>query len=410
MPQFLDNGKRLYSNYKNEDKEHYMKPKLIILLDAFGEEYYNKSNYLKELGHKKHIETIFGYQSGYDSFLSGKYPSDSNVWFNFIMKDEGMYENTKFMMPVIKQIRKFSPSIINSGIPFLYSKLFGTTNLYKIPQCLHMDYFCNIDQLIGQHATNSKYPGSNIFSYLRDKNIQYKFIISNVMFDKNGYKIFYWKKGNDDTAKDIFIKNLDKDTQFYFIHLTELDKIGHEYVYNHQVQEIISKEEDMIRNIIESFLKIFPHGEYFIFGDHGMAQVTNNINPYNIIDSIKDMDREFSYFIDSTFLRIYFSNKKNVDYIEDILKDNFAHDVIFVDNIISKKYKVPKDAIYGDIIISVKPYEIFYPNFFNDHLINGMHGYIPDIPEAPGCIISNVDIEEEFVTIPTFQNFIRKGL
>ncbi len=386
-----------------------MKPKLVILLDAFGEEYYNKSNYLKELGTKKYsLETMFGYQAGYDAFLSGRYPCSSNTWFNFIIKEKGLYGDIKSIVPIIKSIRTLYPGLINSGIPFLYSKIFNITSLYKIPQCLPMNFLHRVDLLNRKHPTNKKYHDYNIFSYLRDKGIPYKFIIRNTVFDKNGYKIFYWKKGSDEIAKNIFIENLDKYTQFYFIHLVELDVAGHEYLFDSRINEIISKEENIIKEIIENFLKLFPDGDFIIFGDHGMAPVTNYVNPYDIINCIEGIDKELCYIIDSTFLRIYLSNEKNKDNIVEQLKNDFKEDVIFVDDVISQKYNVPRDKKYGDIMISVKPYELFYPNFFNDHHIKGMHGYTPDIPEAPGKIISNIEIEKEFLTIPEFHLMMRR--
>lgn len=139
-----------------------------------------------------------------------------------------------------------------------------------------------------------------------------------------------------------------------------------------------------------------------------MAPVKNYINPYDIIDYAKNIDKELSYFIDSTFIRIYLSNKENITEIIEILKEKFSHDITLLDDTMFKKYKIPQDRRYGDIIISVKPYGLFYPNFFNDHLIKGMHGYITEIQDAPGCIISNIKIEEKFVRLQELQNLMRK--
>lgn len=385
-----------------------MKPKLIILLDAFGEGYYNKSNYLKELGDIKKVEPVFGYQSPLEGFLSGRYPEESGVWFSFIIDNNGLYRSTKYFLPVIKIIKKIFPAGINLGIPFIYSRFFGITNLSKLPNNLPIDFLSRIDLSFKTHTADKNYPNYNIFSFCREKNISYKFIVANIIFDENGHKIFYFQKGNDDTAKNLFIRNLNKDVNFYFVHLTELDGIGHEYLNGYIVNNVISKEEIIIKEMIDNFLKTFPEGEYIIFGDHGMAPVKNYINPYDIIDYAKNIDKELSYFIDSTFIRIYLSNKENITEIIEILKEKFSHDITLLDDTMFKKYKIPQDRRYGDIIISVKPYGLFYPNFFNDHLIKGMHGYITEIQDAPGCIISNIKIEEKFVRLQELQNLMRK--
>ena len=176
------------------------------------------------------------------------------------------------------------------------------------------------------------------------------------------------------------------------------------------MKEVIDKEEELIEEIISKFLKVFPDGKFVIFGDHGMAPVRRVIDSNEILDFIREFDKKILYFIDSTFLRIYLSKKDMKYNIIKELKESF--DLFIVDKQISQKYKVPYNNIYGDIIISAKPYEIFYPNFFNTTIPKGMHGYIPDIPEAPGCLITNMKLskdKKELISIPEFANMLRQG-
>jgi len=390
-----------------------MKPTLVILLDAFGSEYFGKSKYLKELGKEYSIskfETIFGYQAGDDAFFSGKYPEETNIWFNFIInRHNSIYKNTKYVLPIFKILDKINQKILHMGLPFIISKIYNMSYLWKLPQNMPLDLLPYVDIALKYHSADKRYHNENVFSLLRMHGEKYFIFISNVVFNENGYKIYYTKKGNDTTAKNLFLKYLNKKNKFFFVHLMGLDKIGHVHYTGKEVEDVIRKEEELIEEMMSEFFKVFPDGKFIIFGDHGMAPVKKIIDSNEILDFVKEFDEKMLYFIDSTFLRIYLSKKDTKYQIIKELKESF--DLFIVDKEVSQKYKVPYDNRYGDIIISTKPYEIFYPNFFDTTIPKGMHGYTPEIPEAPGCLITNMEIErKDMISIPEFARMLGRGI
>ena len=154
-----------------------MKPTLIILLDAFGNEYFKKSKYLKELGKKystSKFETIFGYQAGDDAFFSGKYPEETGIWFNFIInRYNSIYKNTKYVLPILKILDKINPKILHMGLPFIISKINNMSYLWKLPQNMPLDLLPYTDIALKYHTADKRYCNENIFSFLRTHKEKY---------------------------------------------------------------------------------------------------------------------------------------------------------------------------------------------------------------------------------------------
>ena len=98
-----------------------------------------------------------------------------------------------------------------------------------------------------------------------------------------------------------------------FISTAELDGVMHHHgkgtdKYNEQIK-LIDKN---ILEIVEQFKAI--HGEeskYFIFSDHGMANVDEAV-PFDIRKVLGKPGKEsYSYFIDATFFRVWLNNKRS---------------------------------------------------------------------------------------------------
>lgn len=303
-----------------------VKPKLIILLDGFGQKYFKMSDFLKELAKNNHfssVETPFGYASADDHLYSGKYPRESGVWMTYtINRKGGLYFGTKNFYWILKiLIRLGFP--VTTAIPYIYSKFYNISNLYKLPRNIPINVIPYLDLCVKFHPSDKRYPIPNIFSQWRTEGEKYLVFISNVVFNENGYRIHYTKMGDDTTVKNLFFDYLSEKVKLYVLHLVELDKIGHIHYTGNEVKKTIKKEEKLIEEILSKFLKKFPDGKFVIFGDHGMAPVKKAIDSSEILKFGRESDPKILYFIDSTFLRIYLKEKNIQDDITKELRESF---------------------------------------------------------------------------------------
>jgi predicted AlkP superfamily pyrophosphatase or phosphodiesterase len=118
-----------------------------------------------------------------------------------------------------------------------------------------------------------------------------------------------------------------------------------------------------------------------IVGDHGMIDVRNHINVKPILTSVfseLSLGRDYFYFIDSTQIRVWLKEKNKIEKIEQNL---LSHLEEYIDSNFDLSLFKPT---YGDIIIPLKPGSVFYPDFFNNKKVKGMHGYNNNYNEQHG--------------------------
>lgn len=170
---------------------------------------------------------------------------------------------------------------------------------------------------------------------------------------------------------------------------------------NPKFQNRLIEYDKMLKNI-NSLLKKSYDNEYrlVILGDHGMVDVKKYINILPAIKTIKSkyglsIGDNFVYFIDSTALRLWFKDKTIIPQVD---KDFSKYLEGSIDNLqIDNKY-------YGDLIYILKPYNIFYPDFFNTKKNKAMHGYKNTIDEQKGlCVIIGSKTDETYKEISLYE-------
>lgn len=177
---------------------------------------------------------------------------------------------------------------------------------------------------------------------------------------------------------------------FFFTY--ETDPIGHYYGPN-------SKELDQKLSIIDVKIKElygianekYDKVNLFLFSDHGMVEVKNNINVQKELETmnlIKGVD--YIPFYDSTMVRFWIDDLGVRDKI--INKLNSVKHLTYLDENLKNKYHINfKSRKWGDLFFLADPgYRIFPDNFapvkFNT---KGMHGYFPEFIDSKGIFITN---------------------
>lgn len=173
-----------------------------------------------------------------------------------------------------------------------------------------------------------------------------------------------------------------------FVSTAELDGVMHHYgkgsdEYNKQIQ-LIDKH---ILELVKEFKNI--HGDdskYFIFSDHGMANVDEGVS-FDIRKVLGKLgDDSYSYFIDATFFRVWLSNQE--------LKTRLinAFNEVKCGHVLNDKERETyglKNIEHGDVIFLLDEGKMFSPSFFGNAVCKSMHGYDPALESQQGTIISN---------------------
>jgi hypothetical protein len=181
-----------------------------------------------------------------------------------------------------------------------------------------------------------------------------------------------------------------------FVSTAELDGIMHYYgkgseEYNKQIK-LIDKN---ILELVSEFKSI--HGEdsqYFIFSDHGMANVDEGVS-FDIRKVLGMPGKNaYSYFIDATFFRVWLNNKELKTKLVD------AFDTVKQGHVLDEKERNQyglNNIEHGDVIFLLDEGKMFSPSFFGNTICKAMHGYDPVLESQQGTIISSFKCNEEVV-------------
>jgi len=143
-------------------------------------------------------------------------------------------------------------------------------------------------------------------------------------------------------------KHVAKKKDIEFIYFGELDGLGHKYG---------TKAFEMVKAIRKLDNKVKGMDFDLIFSDHGMVDVSKIIS----VPKTEDC------FIDSDMVR-YWGGVEELEEIKKELPMNEGEIVEWNNN-------------YGNLIFLANTGNLIFPNFWNDKIVKGMHGYDGEHPE-----------------------------
>lgn len=179
--------------------------------------------------------------------------------------------------------------------------------------------------------------------------------------------------------------------QFAYVHLQELDGIGHTYGPNSsEMHRALKRSDRLCLELIEGLrTKFSGRVNIVLFGDHGMVNVTRTLD---LQDRLKGLGlhygSDYAYFLDSTMARFWFFHAEAKSCVESALRDIQGGRMLAEKDL--RQFGIagcdPKNA---ELIFLVDPGVLIFPNFFQGHgePIKGMHGYDPDSPDNLGFFL-----------------------
>jgi hypothetical protein len=337
-----------------------MKKTFFIWIDALRQDYLGMMPFLKNLYEKNNSGTLMpplGYRALID-FYTG---STANIHNQFTA-----YGYTGKKLKKYKILKKVIPkSYLYHFIDFVrYYK--GQSLIQKINPG-YLSFFEPSNEK--NYYLKNSLPVSTIFDNFRDCNK--KFLIYDwpqIITEQNNHLDINIKEDKAKTEK--FLRLAKEEREVYFIHLLDLDEIGHKFgPESEEMKKALLNEDNCIKKIF-SELKIEEHN-FLIFSDHGMLNIKGTLDLKSILPKF---NKGYIYFLDSTMARFWFFNEEVKKQVIEILKNCGGG------HLLTKKEKDKnnlnfKDNFYGDEIFLADSGVLILPNFFQDKPIKGIHGY-----------------------------------
>jgi predicted AlkP superfamily pyrophosphatase or phosphodiesterase len=347
--------------------------KLIICIDGLGKDLISRENtpFLSEFGNKNNLsvlKTFFAFTGIEYSFFIGNTPEENGIWLEFSKSKNSVFNNPLLrFFSFNKKIRTYIGAIIQSLAGRTY-----ISALHNIPS-EKLKYF---DSSAKQGLWKLPYFQSKNFSFYK-----WPFLVA-----KNGKEkkkiIFKYESDEERLGRLIHEKNKD----VYYTQLMSIDKILHKFGKNsREAREALKKIDRIIEKYAKKFLEENKNAEIILWGDHGFADIKKDIDLEKVLPKRKD----YLCFIAGTTASFWFKNEEIKREILEILSK--IKEGRILDKKTAKKYKIPFEEKYGEIVFYVGKGNYFFPNFYQkkeNEKFKAMHGY-PDDKELDGFLITN---------------------
>lgn len=359
---------------------------LMLLLDAFRPDYLQHTPYLRDLaGHSATgcLRECFGFlpRAAYFGGLDAEQFGFTNMYC--FDPENSVFSSARAVTgsqprppsPLEGQLRKYVEERARSRVPAFARHYVSTA---QIPLAW-LPYF----DLVEKRAPWDKQVGyESLFALLARQGIswnQCSWPESNQLAEHSDAGIVRHVE-----------KTLNSSHRFFYIHLQELDGIGHAYGPNsRELQNRLAHTDALCQRLITHARAMFPAVNVVLFGDHGMVSVTRTLDLTPIIQTARlRYGTDFVYFLDSTMARFWFYHRGAETAIRSALQDVSGGHLL--DAVELKQFGIAGcDRRNGELIFLADPGVLLFPNFFqwDGEPIKGMHGYDPDCPDNLGLFL-----------------------
>ncbi len=348
--------------------------KLIICIDGLGYDLISEENtpFLYNFGIKNNLsvlKTFFAFTGVEYSFFRADTPQENGIWLEFSKSADSIFNNSILrFLSFNKKLRTYLGAILQ----FLNKRTYISA-LHNIP-ANKLKYF---DSSVKQGLWKLPYFQNKNFSF-------YKWPFFITKNEKEKRKIIF-RYESDEERLDRLTK--EKNKEIYYTQLMSVDKTLHKFGKRSiQAKNSLLSIDKIMRRYVNEFLEENPEGRIIIWGDHGFADITDYINLEDILPKRKD----YLFFIAGTTASFWFSNEEaKKEVLERLSK---IKEIKILDKKTAKKYKIPFDKKYGEIVFYVEKGKYFFPNFYQnseEEQFKAMHGY-PNDDELDGFLITNI--------------------
>lgn len=320
---------------------------LLILLDSLP---YSLSHHLRldSTWRTFLLQSSFGYGTALASALTGKKPKDYQVWNTF-------YYNPSFL--------RWPQRIFQIG---------GTPSLAALKILLKYGYKFDLCQKKNPAEKNA-FSVPTVFDFLRQRNRPFLYYNHPWWVTDKCQRLIFSKYHEKKVVEKFKMEFLKYD--FSFVHLYELDYLGHKFGPSQEVNDFIKNLGEVIKT---NFLNCFD-GRIIMFSDHGITPVKG------LVDA-SALANESKVFLDSTLIRSWDGSEEMRSKLIQLPHGRILSNEELTD--------YNPDHKFGKLIWAADSGYIVKPNFWNKKPedLKGMHGYFQD---DQAFLATNFEIEKK---------------
>ena len=187
--------------------------------------------------------------------------------------------------------------------------------------------------------------------------------------------------GTTSGVLDQFNERFDPDTDFIYLHFSELDWVGHSYgPHSEEQKKTFIRIDEAIRQVYVRVNQSFSEVRGVIFGDHGQVEIRAYLDIESMLQETGlKVEKDYIYFLDSTQARFWFFNDRAKTTIEELLGSIPSGKILTKDDYARLRFRF-KHNKFGDLIFVVNDGVGIFPNYFQNKVpYKGLHGYMPEV-------------------------------
>ncbi len=218
------------------------------------------------------------------------------------------------------------------------------------------------------------------------------------------YLLFPIALGDDDAVQRTALERISEKAQLYLLQFSASDSLMHHHGTSGEMRHKVAGELDRkLRVLRRAFEKVFDTMDWVIIGDHGMTDVTKEVNAQDLVHSLAQRrglkhGQDYVLFLDSTMARLWHLTDQAKSFVESVFHEEraFSDNGAVITEATAKRYRIPyQDRRYGDAIWWANPGVLVFPDYF--HNLNthnkGMHGYDSYHEDMKGfAVVSGDDV------------------
>ena len=196
------------------------------------------------------------------------------------------------------------------------------------------------------------------------------------------------------------LADLNPPCRFGFVHLQELDGIGHVYgPGSKQIVTALHNTDKCVELLLETLRGRYDSVNLLLFGDHGMVNVVRTVDVWKVLrETGLRFGNDYGFFLDSTMARFWFYHGRARRTVMGALSELSGGSIL--DSEALSCLKIAEcDPRNGQLIFLADPGVLVFPNFFQARGSpnRGMHGYDPCNADNMGhFLIYDPDSSENF--------------
>lgn len=179
--------------------------------------------------------------------------------------------------------------------------------------------------------------------------------------------------------------------RFVFLHYAELDWAGHTWgVGSSEWNRALLAIDASIRRVWSRALQLWDEPKLLVFADHGMVDVTGEVDVERVVDALGlRYGKDYVVFLDSTVARFWFFSPRARRLVEDALGSTSGGRWLNHTDLV-RLHLEGGDPRNGEAFWVVEAGKVIMPSYFHRlRRPRGMHGYLPEVEENWGVLVSS---------------------